>query len=202
MSSPWWIVGYLFFMDFAYMLPGVSTNPTLASRVSSSFLRTAARSIPCRFSSPTIVGLSSISEPVILFLIFKSAVKRCSPSQILRITHVSSVNVLPAMSVTRMHGIYALYITVLIPYHVGTISPGSWCPPPPSCPPWPPTRAAGSCCEAPAAAFAPHAACCLMKGSEGFDPSTWRSEAARTIQAVLRVRREKIFTCVNTCLAS
>ena len=26
------------------------------------------------------------------------------------------------------------------------------------------------------------------KGSEGFDPSTWRSEAARTIQTVLRVQ--------------
>ena len=27
------------------------------------------------------------------------------------------------------------------------------------------------------------------QGSEGFDPSTWRSEAARTIQTVLRVQK-------------
>ena len=39
-----------------------------------------------------------------------------------------------------------------------------------------------------------------MKGSEGFDPSTWRFEAARTIQTVLRVQTSKNLTGLNICL--
>ena len=38
------------------------------------------------------------------------------------------------------------------------------------------------------------------KGSEGFDPSTWRFEAARTIQAVQRVQTSKNLTGLNICL--
>ena len=38
------------------------------------------------------------------------------------------------------------------------------------------------------------------KGSEGFDPSTWRFEAARTIQTVLRVQTSKNLTGLKICL--
>jgi hypothetical protein len=39
------------------------------------------------------------------------------------------------------------------------------------------------------------------KGSEGFDPSTWRSEAARTIQTVLRVQKHSnMAKYLSSCL--
>lgn len=40
----------------------------------------------------------------------------------------------------------------------------------------------------------------MIKGSEGFDPSTWRSEAARTVQTVQRVQKNKNLTGLNICL--
>ena len=42
--------------------------------------------------------------------------------------------------------------------------------------------------------------CVDKEGSKGFDPLTWRSEAARTILTVLRVQKDKTLTCLNTCL--
>ena len=38
----------------------------------------------------------------------------------------------------------------------------------------------------------------VVQDSEGFDPPTWRSEAARTVQAVLRVRAGVFLTGLNT----
>ena len=51
-------------------------------------------------------------------------------------------------------------------------------------------RAAPSAWPGPGAGAAPRAP--LLKGPEGFDPPAWRSEAARTVQTVLRARPVRI----------
>ena len=38
------------------------------------------------------------------------------------------------------------------------------------------------------------------KGPMGFEPTAWWSEATRSIQAELRVQKNKHLTCLNICL--